>query len=137
MITEQRDGVAVFEILAKSLARGGIQYAIFTTYEQGQDSNTEDSVYIHLYMISTISEFLLDTRRKSPTAALNAQHIYADIWKKAHPETKIFFEPTIRGALRIARKIGEDHATVQTLVTGSQHLVGGFLPLIQPTNTCR
>jgi len=42
-----------------------------------------------------------------------------------------FFESTIQGALDMAKKIGKDHGSVQTLVTGSQHLVGGALSLIE------
>ena len=46
MITLQRDAVNVFELLTSSLASGGIQYAIFTTYEEGQDSKIHDGVFI-------------------------------------------------------------------------------------------
>jgi folylpolyglutamate synthase len=59
------------------------------------------------------------------------QHVYAEIWKRAQPASTIFFEPTIQGALEMARKIGKDHGSMQALVTGSQHLVGGALSLLQ------
>jgi folylpolyglutamate synthase len=63
------------------------------------------------------------------------QHVYAEIWKRAQPDTNILFEPTIQGALEIARKIGKDHGSMQTLITGSQHLVGSALSLLQTTKT--
>tara|TARA_R110002060_G_scaffold9471_1_gene14090 strand:- start:93 stop:437 length:345 start_codon:yes stop_codon:yes gene_type:complete len=73
------------------------------------------------------SEFL-----KTPSAD---QQSYATIWRRAHPDANISFEPTIRGALDLARDIGEAYGSVQTLITGSQHLVGGALFLLQTTDT--
>jgi folylpolyglutamate synthase len=61
-------------------------------------------------------------------------HVYAEIWKRAQPDANIYFESTIQGALNVARKCGRDHNSMQTLITGSQYLVGGALSLLQPTN---
>jgi hypothetical protein len=44
-ISDQRDGAAVFERLAASLAGSGIQYVIFTTYERDQSSNSGIGIY--------------------------------------------------------------------------------------------
>jgi hypothetical protein len=46
LITDQRDGAAVFERLATSLAGSEVQYAIFTTYDRGQDSDSRNGVHI-------------------------------------------------------------------------------------------
>jgi folylpolyglutamate synthase len=110
LITDQRDGNAVFESLTTSLVGSGIQHVIFTTYER--DSQLES----------------LDTNAQ-------VQRVYAEIWKRAQPETNIQFEPTIRGALATARELGKDYGSVQTLITGSQHLVGGALSLLQTSRT--
>jgi folylpolyglutamate synthase len=60
--------------------------------------------------------------------------VYAEIWKRAQPDSNILFEPTIRGALETARKLSKDYGTMQTLVTGSLFLVGGALSLLQTAN---
>jgi hypothetical protein len=49
------------------------------------------------------------------------------------PNTNILFESTIQGTFDAARKLCKDYDTMQTLVTGSQHLVGGALILLQPS----
>lgn len=118
MITNQRDAAAVFQRLAISLASSGIQHVIFTTYALDHDAEAKDNPQ---------SEFL-----KTPSAD---QQSYATIWRRAHPDANISFEPTIRGALDLARDIGEAYGSVQTLITGSQHLVGGALFLLQTTDT--
>jgi hypothetical protein len=50
LITDQRDGAAVFECLATSLAHREMQYAIFTTYKRDQDSGSRNSM--HNYVVS-------------------------------------------------------------------------------------
>ncbi|KAH8787523.1 folylpolyglutamate synthase [Hyaloscypha sp. PMI_1271] len=103
MITEQRDKAAVFERLAASLKGSSVQHAIFTTYERDHKNILQSS---------------------------HDQDVYAEIWKGLHPTSTVFFEPTIRGALEKAKEIGKEYGCVQTLVTGSQHLVGGALSLL-------
>jgi hypothetical protein len=62
--------------------------------------------------------------------------IYRHIWKQTiDPEAQVFTEDTIEGALNLARKIGEQNGGglgMQTLITGSLHLVGGALNLLKP-----
>lgn len=48
------------------------------------------------------------------------------------PKAAIIKEQTIEGALNTARRIGEEKGGMQTLVTGSLHLVGGALNLLRP-----
>ncbi|KAH7412583.1 putative tetrahydrofolylpolyglutamate synthase [Cadophora sp. MPI-SDFR-AT-0126] len=135
-ITDHRDAAAVFERLATSLVNNGIQYVIFTTYERGQDTDAANIMRIHL----TSLEFPLliqvsDPQPEIPETPSQDQQNYATIWRKIQPDTSISFQPTIKGALELARKIGEYHGSVQTLITGSLHLVGGALSLLQTTKT--
>lgn len=58
LITDQRDAAAVFERLATSLVSSEIQHVIFTTYERDQDSESKNSMHIHL----ASSEFPLLTQ---------------------------------------------------------------------------
>ena len=48
------------------------------------------------------------------------------------PEAVIAREDTIEGALNYGKRIGEQHDGMETLVTGSLHLIGGALSLLQP-----
>jgi folylpolyglutamate synthase len=58
--------------------------------------------------------------------------IYSGIWKKLDPKAKISNEPTIEAALNLARSEGRNHGGMEVLVTGSLHLVGGALNVLQP-----
>jgi folylpolyglutamate synthase len=120
MITEQRDKAAVFERLAASLKGSSVQHAIFTTYER--DHKNSRQLYYFLYTSLANSRLVLQSSHD--------QDVYAEIWKGLHPTSTVFFEPTIRGALEKAKEIGKEYGCVQTLVTGSQHLVGGALSLL-------
>jgi folylpolyglutamate synthase len=51
---------------------------------------------------------------------------------KIDPEATIVREETIEEALSFAKKVGEKHDGMQTLVTGSLHLIGGALNLLRP-----
>ena len=57
---------------------------------------------------------------------------YIQAWKSVDPLVEITVEPTIEGALNLARKIGDRGHGSQTLITGSLYLVGGALSILQP-----
>jgi folylpolyglutamate synthase len=59
--------------------------------------------------------------------------MYAGVWEKVDRVAEISFEPTIEGALMLAKRIGEQVNGMQTLVTGSLHLVGNALSLLKPS----
>lgn len=77
----------------------------------------------------------LDPQERNWEINSEDQRVYADIWKRVHPDTNILFEPTIQGALETVRKLSKDSGSIQTFITGSQHLVGGALSLIQASKT--
>jgi hypothetical protein len=86
---------------------------------------------MHIYVISLALP--LANSRSGPQPKIlempsQDQHVYAEIWKRARPDSTIFFEPTIQKALEMARKIGKDHGSMQTLVTGSQCRWCSFSP---------
>lgn len=53
--------------------------------------------------------------------------------KNIDAKATISLERTIEGALNLARRIGDRDNGMQTLITGSLHLVGGALCLLEPT----
>ena len=69
-----------------------------------------------------------------PTENLSAEHEaeYIQAWRNVDSDVEISIEPTIEGALNLARKIGDRGRGSQTLITGSLYLVGGALSILQP-----
>jgi folylpolyglutamate synthase len=132
LITDQRDGAAVFERLANSLAGNGVQYAIFTTYGRNQDSDTNGRMHIYVAAFALpLTDSSSDPQSKNLEEYSRDLDVYAEIWKRVQPNSAILLEPTIQGAVEMARGIGRDHGGMQTLVTGSQYLVGGALTHLQ------
>ncbi|KAH8819073.1 putative tetrahydrofolylpolyglutamate synthase [Xylogone sp. PMI_703] len=110
-ITNERDDVAVFKCLVASLQGSNVQYVIFTTYNQGDGT---DRVI----------------NRPLKASELPSQGAFSKLWKEAYPDAHIIIQPTIKSALDNAREIAKGYASMQALITGSQHLVGGALQLI-------
>lgn len=108
-ITKVREGGPVVECLAKAL-KGIVKHVIFTTYRKTESSP----------LGRTEQEFDIP----------HLQDVYVETWKKIQPDVEIMIEATIEGALESARRIGAGRE-MQTLITGSQHLVGPALSCIQ------
>ncbi|KAI9736733.1 MAG: hypothetical protein M1834_000937 [Cirrosporium novae-zelandiae] len=109
----ERDGVALLSCIAKSLRenRMQLQHVIFSTYDERQDGITR-----------------IDKNLQNRFSS-DAQERYANIWKSIDPKAEISLERTIEGALKLAKMIGDQGNGMQTLITGSLHLVGGALSL--------
>jgi folylpolyglutamate synthase len=134
LLTDQRDSAAVFERLAASLVGSGIEHVIFTTYQHGDESDSRDSMQTRMPNMND-SDIFSDTDSDAYSAIPKIQQSYADIWKRSHYDTNIDFQPTIKRSLDVVSDIGKDCGHVQTLITGSQHLVGGALHFLQPSST--
>lgn len=66
--------------------------------------------------------------------ALTAQHGFAEKWAALDPKAKISVVPTIEDAINHVRGLGApvgEGQTVQALITGSLHLVGGALAILE------
>lgn len=66
--------------------------------------------------------------------ALTAQHGFAEKWAGLDPNAKIAVVPTIEDAINHVRGLGTEvgeRQTVQALITGSLHLVGGALAILE------
>ena len=112
-ISHVREGGPVLECLARAL-QGKVDHVIFTTYRRHEDSPVGRSE----------KEFNIDELHK----------VYVETWNQVHPATETMVERTIESALEAARRIGKESGDggMQTLITGSQHLVGPALALIRP-----
>lgn len=54
-----------------------------------------------------------------------------DEWQSLDPNAEVLVMPTIEDAQKRVEEISKEKGEVQTLVTGSFHLVGGFLSILE------
>ncbi|KAK4545541.1 hypothetical protein LTR36_002891 [Oleoguttula mirabilis] len=106
-INELRDTAGLLETLARALldCEADVKHVIFSTY----DESTE----------------------KKATRKPNGPELFRETWQKVQPDTQIWDEPTIQGAIERAKQLGGENGEVQTLITGSQHLVGPALRILK------
>ncbi|KKZ63130.1 folylpolyglutamate synthase [[Emmonsia] crescens] len=80
----------------------------------------------------------------SDVEALRVQRALAETWKELSPSTEVLAKATIEEAVEVVREIAKareqegsarDEAEVSALVTGSLHLVGGLLEVLETTST--
>ncbi|KAI1392907.1 FolC bifunctional protein [Hypoxylon trugodes] len=71
--------------------------------------------------------------------ALTAQRAFAEKWSSLDPSAKVTVMPTIEDAINHVRDLSNTSLsqgeTVQTLITGSLHLVGGALGILEGADT--
>jgi len=113
----QRDGGELIETLVRALVEEDIkpQYVILTTYQENQDGS--ERIDHHLKIPDVLYQDILAG--------------YADLWKAADPEAIVQSTGSIEEAIDLARRISQNHGGMEILVTGSLHLVGGALYLLQ------
>ncbi|KAI0011943.1 tetrahydrofolylpolyglutamate synthase [Xylariaceae sp. FL0662B] len=114
-----------------------------TLRSQGQDQDTA-AAFDHVVFCSNVTyaatgykrDFV--SRQHDPDAvhALTAQHAFADRWAQIDPRADVAVVPTIEDALNRVRGLAAessltDGQTVQALITGSLHLVGGALGILE------
>lgn len=106
-INALRDTAALLTSLAVALRKGNakIEHVIFSTYDESAERHSV-------------------REPKSP-------QLFHDTWESILPETRLWDEPTIQGAIERARTLGSGVNGAQTLITGSQHLVGPALRILQ------
>lgn len=67
--------------------------------------------------------------------SMATQHRFAEKWSQLDPNAKVLVIPTIEEAITYARDLGHGLTTsdehVQALITGSLHLVGGALGILE------
>ena len=66
---------------------------------------------------------------------LTQQHMFAEKWSSLDPSAKVTIVPTIESAIDHVRGLTKDlnseEETVQAFITGSLHLVGGALGILE------
>jgi len=104
-ISEHRDAEALLESLIEALrsCNAHVSHVVFTSFKETE--HTPDAVE--------------EARRD----------LFRSIWQTAFPQTTMWSEPTIPGAIRCARFLSTEHPqrAMHILITGSQHLIGPAL----------
>ena len=111
-----------------------IQYLIISTYEErlnGVKDVGELLTFPVLWIL--LSDLPLDRRFQSTDQpfSTNMQEQYIAAWQSIFPNTQTAFEPTVEGALNMAKSLDQGLGT-QTLITGSLYLVGAALRILEP-----
>ncbi|KAF2213756.1 hypothetical protein CERZMDRAFT_67181 [Cercospora zeae-maydis SCOH1-5] len=92
--------------IAAQDSNASISHVIFSTYAESQD-------------------------QKSKKTAENPA-VFHEVWTKILPNTQIWDEPFIQGAMERAEQLGQHQGNgMHTLITGSQHLVGPALRVLE------
>ncbi|TKA63940.1 hypothetical protein B0A55_10678 [Friedmanniomyces simplex] len=112
-INELRDSAALLRGLAKALrdCGAGMGHVIFTSYATRASDKGE-----------------------ATGRSVEGEELLHETWRRCQPGTQVWDEPSIEDAIERARKIAKESAdcTGHVLITGSQHLVGPALGILQP-----
>ena len=132
----ERDGAELLSCIARTLKSRKIelQRLIISTYDQRFDCMFDtDKLQLWLFDRSPDSDLYPGRYVRSPTAVRfsNMKDDYSEAWYSIFPDIPAIFEPTIGGAIITARQCGGSSGA-QTFITGSLHLVGGALWVLEP-----
>ncbi len=86
--------------------------------------------FAQLGFADILADFVNRNCDPATVSSLHAQSLYSVLWQSLDPECPVAIAPTVDEAVDLARKGGIQG--MQTLVTGSFHLVGGALFLLEP-----
>jgi folylpolyglutamate synthase len=86
--------------------------------------------------LNSRTDFVNHTYDSVAIAGLTVQKAFEEKWKSLDPQARVTVVPTIQEALEYARAlstgdVNEGDAEVHTLITGSLHLVGGALGVLE------
>lgn len=105
----------------KSQGQGSFEHVVFCSNVTYAETGYKRDFVNHQYDPDAIQK-------------LTAQHQFAEKWSLLDPEAKVVVLPTIEEAINHVRDLGKDvkeQETVQALITGSLHLVGGALGILE------
>lgn len=107
-ISELRDAIGLLRSLATALKTNCVQikHVVFSTYAESDEVKSD-----------------------VPNKEFRS---FREVWIEIFPDSTIWIESTVQGAIQRVQAISEESpSSAQTLVTGSQHLVGPALRLLQ------
>jgi folylpolyglutamate synthase len=81
----------------------------------------------------TCTDFVNHQHDPADIEKMTQQRVFADRWSKLDPSANVMLIPSIEEAINMARSLAEKEGEpkVQALITGSLHLVGGALGILE------
>ncbi|CAK7219570.1 Folylpolyglutamate synthetase [Sporothrix bragantina] len=119
-----RDSIELLHVVHKTLASmnsagQSFQYAIFCTNVTYKNNSWK-------------VDFVNNNIDPASLKSLSLQQELADEWRKINPETKVVLAmPTIEDAVDYVRQIDGGQVDIRALITGSFHLIGGALTILE------
>lgn len=111
------------------------QYVIFCTNITYKGSRYKLRALVHTYGLHADSDTVVDFVNKNTNPevlkSLSLQKTLQGQWEKLDPDAEVVALPTIEDARERVSAISEEKGNVHALVTGSFHLVGGFLSIFE------
>ncbi|KAL7943135.1 Mur ligase [Trichoderma barbatum] len=118
---------------------------ICTTLKSLNKDNHDRPAFDHVVFCTNVTysqtgykrDFVNNTIDPSEIDKLTVQHAFAEKWAAIDPAAKVVVLPTIEDALSYARGVAgvsPEGEAVQAYVTGSLHLVGGALGILEETD---
>ena len=126
----------IFNQQGRSEATGFLESVFKATKREGQPA------FDHVIFCTNVTyadsgykrDFVNHQFDPSEIDKMTVQHKFAEKWTELDPNAIVKVMPTIQQSIEYARHIGEDlpeGETVQALITGSLHLVGGALGILE------
>ncbi|CAK7245860.1 MAG: Folylpolyglutamate synthetase [Sporothrix thermara] len=119
-----RDSIELLRVVHKTLAGlngtgQSFQYAIFCTNVTYKNNSWK-------------VDFVNNNVDPASLKSLSLQQELANEWRKINPETKVVLAmPTIEDAVDYVRQIEGGQVDIRALITGSFHLIGGALTILE------
>ncbi|CAK7269461.1 Folylpolyglutamate synthetase [Sporothrix epigloea] len=119
-----RDSIELLHVVHKTLAglngaSQSFQYAIFCTNVTYKNNSWK-------------ADFVNNNVDPASLKSLSLQQELADEWRRINPETtSVLALPTIEDAIDYVRQIEGGQTDVRALITGSFHLIGGALTILE------
>lgn len=126
----------IFNQQGRSEATGFLESVFKATKREGQPA------FDHVIFCTNVTyadsgykrDFVNHQFNPSEIDKMTVQQKFAEKWTEIDPNATVKVMPTIQQSIGYARHVGEDlpeGETVQALITGSLHLVGGALGILE------
>ena len=87
-------------------------------------------------MLTSVAEFENRYANAKEVKELKVQKGFASVWAATDSSAKVHITSTVQEAIELVQDFSEQRdSTTDILVTGSIHLVGGVLALLESTST--
>ena len=133
-LSEERDGLAVLKTLVDAFKsrRFNVDHVVFTTFIDRDDGKHNIGKVFSGVDLNIINDLFTIEAKTIPDPAFDSSlKSYIKFWIEEYPNCTTLSKASIDGAIQYARGVG-NAAGMRTLVTGSLHLVGGALRILQP-----